>query len=239
MPTPSPSIDPTRVAAVGIGIWPEISPMVLVPTRRLIRATPRGRLIATSEPNARTSTTTATPMPISSLFGSAGASAAPNRPLYSTVSPAARIGATASSASSRGISSMSLVSKVTVAKPIRPSGLSMGDAASYGSLTATTCGSVAISLEGRGDHRAGLGSGRVRRVVAEDHLAGVRVLRRELLLEEVDGPLGLGPRQPELVVGLPSELRVQGEGRTRDDEPHSDDSPRVPAGELPESEQDG
>ena len=57
-----------------------------------------------------------------------------------------------------GTSSMSLVSKVTVEKPIRPSGLSMGDRASYGSLTATTCGSAATLFEGRGDHRPGLRS---------------------------------------------------------------------------------
>ncbi len=75
MPTPSPSIIATIVATSGTASTPEASPMLLIPISRPIRATMIGMLIATSEPKATTSTTTATRMPIPSLEGPAAAPA--------------------------------------------------------------------------------------------------------------------------------------------------------------------
>ena len=59
------------VAIFGTSRNPDMTPMVLVPIRMPTSATRIGRLIATSDPKAMASTTTATAMPSFSLPGSA------------------------------------------------------------------------------------------------------------------------------------------------------------------------
>ena len=62
---------PTMLAISGTAMAPDSTPIVLTPMSRPTSATRIGRLIATSEPKAMASTTTATRMPIFSLPGSA------------------------------------------------------------------------------------------------------------------------------------------------------------------------
>jgi hypothetical protein len=84
MPTPRPIITATMVAISGTATTPESNPMVPMPTRSATSATTIGRLMATSDPKAIASTTTATRMPIFSLPGSASPAARPRPASYST-----------------------------------------------------------------------------------------------------------------------------------------------------------
>jgi len=59
-------MSPTTVAIVGTGANPARIPSELDPTRMARRATPIGSPIATTEPKATASTTTATRMPTTS-----------------------------------------------------------------------------------------------------------------------------------------------------------------------------
>ena len=100
--------------------------MVLMPTRRPTSATTIGRLIATSEPNAMASTTTATRIPIFSLPGAASPAARPRPWSYSTWTPASRATSTAFSAASKSSGPISWVSNATVANAVVPSLLTVG-----------------------------------------------------------------------------------------------------------------
>ena len=75
------------------------SPSTASPATTAISAVSSGITAAATLPNPMSSTTTATPKPISSLIRSSGAGRAssPSGPPYSTCAPASRSGRTASS----------------------------------------------------------------------------------------------------------------------------------------------
>ena len=71
MPTPRPIIMPTIFVMLGTSVKPANTPTAAPPRRMPMSAVPIGRPMATTEPNAMSSTMTATPRPIISLPGSA------------------------------------------------------------------------------------------------------------------------------------------------------------------------
>ena len=84
-----------------------------------------------------------------------------------------------------------------------------------GSAPPSTCGRRSTLLHDAGDLRVALGIGQAPVADGEGDLAGVPGLLREALLQQVEGALGLGPRQRE-VVDEPA-AGSGGEGERRDD----------------------
>ena len=205
--------------------------MLLIPISRPIRATTIGMLIATSEPKATTSTTTATRMPIPSLEGPAAAPGIAEAVVVLDLDS----GVTGGLHSFLGGVELRNFHLLLAEGHGRKGGLAV---LAHG-RTARVVGvahaaDVRHCLElGDGLRNGGLHLGRGETFLGvEDNVGGVERLRGEPLLECVSRALRLGARQPEGLVGLTTDAPVEHEGGYRDQDPGSEYAPRVASGEV-------
>ena len=220
----------------GTSITAERTPTAEAPTKRPNSAVMIGRPIATTEPNATSSTMIATPMPISSLLGSSPPSSA-RGPVNSVSTPAARAVSAATVASSKCVDRQ----RVDGVREVDVRGAAVG---------AQRC---RLGIERVGDARdVGAGGellsdpfdGRVvwdvvepAGVDVEHDPCGLPATARESLVEDVDGSLRLGTGNSERVRELATGGALSSDDGDRDQQPDADHTERVPGAAAAESEE--
>ena len=216
----------TMVAISGTASTPDMMPMLLMPIRMPSSATRMGRLIATSEPKATASTTTATRMPSFSLPGSAS----PGQVTEATVvlHLDARV-ADALNSLLGGVVLRYLERFVAIGHrceggvPVLAHGWPTGIVGVAHADDVRTLFQLGDGLRHGGFHRR-----RGQALVGvQDDVGGVEGLLGETVLERVCRTLRLGTRQLEALVGRTTDAPVEHECGNRDQDPSSEYAPRV------------